>query len=618
MKNIFVINILLILLAIVIYNNAYGNFDIEFVPISKIHHNQNNLQENQHYSIKVSYKSNNFKIDANPTFNLCLLTGFYFYNDTRFIYFKKHKLVYDTKNYNFTTGIIEVPANSTLFYYQLYENNTKLSDFKFLPIVNKENNFNKGTREYYVINSDSMNFIDHFFNEIKEYPDNINIYPLKWINFIKYRIGSQDDIKKRILEDIQIIDQINTNYQNKEVIKYIGYQLLKDTMNILKYGAEISNFENIPLLNNYFISDLLLNLLTKDRSYNEISQDSIFFKLIINNPESMLIESIVKGGLLLDLYPSNMPQVANLVDLLSKKEKKNLLSISEKIALAYYMIFSKDTNNNIIGIKQIKNLLDLYFNDDYCNRNDDPLNHLYIKRTMLFNLATVAFIRNNLFEQGIELQNYLLEKYKPSDIEFQDAAYYKARFFQQKNHVDSMLYWYAVSYKLNNNIKNYNKIKKYLNEKYKYDNDVYSAWFDSVCRKYNIDLIKVERYEGPDIITIRGEKIDISDGNYLLEFYTKNCTFCRSNLQSLNNYTSEYLNLNKIKILVVTDIPKKDFDKEFSKLLFPFDIISNSKDIISYFNVTNFPVTILINNGTIAKHINGGNKFGINLKELLE
>ena len=602
-------------------SNIYAQFEVKFFEIGKSIDTLNFLKENNKYVIKIkfhTYNSKNENLNSDQKYNLCLFSGYFFYNDTRFYYFKKEKMKYNSIEKSFISDTFEIPLNSTLFYYQLYESNIKINNFQFIPVVNESNNFNKGVSEYYLTNIDSAHFMDYFNLERRIYPDNINVFPLKWINLIQYQIGTQQDIKNVIKTDLEIIDKIETNLQNKKIIKYIGYYLLKDTTNMLKYAIDISNLENIPILNNYFISDLLLNLLIKDRNYKDISQDSIFFKIMINNPESMFIESIVKGGLLYDLYPSKSPQAVTVLNLFTKKDKKNLLSISEKIAFAYYLVFSKDTNNNILGVNQIKNILNEYFNTDYCNRNDDPLNHLYLKRSMLFNLATIAFNRNHLFEQGIELQNYILEKYKPSDFEFQDAAFYKALFFQQKGNLDSVFYWYAVSYKLNSTLKVYNEIKKSLNEKYKYSDDYYKKWFDSVVNSFNYDFIKVENYSGPPLKSINGDTLGITKGKYLLEFYSKNCTFCRINLMSLNKYSSEYFTSNNIKVVIVTDIPANELNEEFANLLFPYKLLQNSNDIISYFNVTEYPVTLFLDKGIIIKRINGGNKNGLNLAEFLE
>ncbi|HOQ49994.1 MAG TPA: hypothetical protein PLV01_09220, partial [Candidatus Kapabacteria bacterium] len=60
------------------------------------------------------------------------------------------------------------------------------------------------------------------------------------------------------------------------------------------------------------------------------------------------------------------------------------------------------------------------------------------------------------------------------------------------------------------------------------------------------------------------------------------------------------------------------YTKEFSTYNFPYEVVANSREIISFFNVQLFPVTIYIDNNVVKKRIDGGNKNGIALEEILK
>jgi len=71
-------------------------------------------------------------------------------------------------------------------------------------------------------------------------------------------------------------------------------------------------------------------------------------------------------------------------------------------------------------------------------------------------------------------------------------------------------------------------------------------------------------------------------------------------------------------VLIVTNIEKSQYKKEFSAYNFPYKIALNSKELISFFNVQFFPVTIIIENNIVKRRIDGGSKNRIILEDILK
>lgn len=495
---------------------------------------------------------------------------------------------------------------------------------EYYPVINQQSEFNKGVTEYFISNGEPKEASDFFKYEREMYPDNINVFALKWINKIINQVDTKEIIQSEIKSDLQEIDQINTELSNKSVIYFIGYYLMGDTTNYEKELLNIVNYKNIPILNNYFIADFFHSILAMNKTPEEIGQDSTFVNILINNPESRLSETIFNSGQIFDYYPPNSNKATIVINLIDNKLSKNIpLNISEQLAYILYSSFSADTRQREKAISITNDLLSLLYQEkDFCERNAspttiDPLNHFSLKKSSLYNFATLLFFNTDSIEKGLKLQNYIISRTKPDDDDYLESVLYKARFFQKAQMYDSMLVWYAKSYKLSSSKRNLKRIKKYLSEIINLEDEEYIQLFDTIIRTNQIPE-SFHIYNGLDITTPDSGKVNLKSGKYLLEFYSNNCTFCKANLKSLNKYSDDFFRNNNLKVLIVTNIEKSQYTKEFSTYNFPYEVVANSREIISFFNVQLFPVTIYIDNNVVKKRIDGGNKNGIALEEILK
>jgi len=597
-------------------NITQSKINIEIIPIIKNDFNKSYVQEGNGYYIQIKNIEEEQDNYANISSNLCLINGYYFYNDTRMNNYTKQQLKYKKKTRTFVSDTFTIPINSTLLYLQIYENNTKITDFLYYPIFNQKRFLNKGASEYLLNVSDSIGFLEYFNYEVKTYPDNINIYPLKWSNEIKYNSNNKTGVKESIYRDLAKIEINNNDSVNKLVVDYIGNYLVENNNKCQEIIDVLCKYKDIDVLNNYFVSDFFYFLLTKDKSVSDLSSDTNFYKLIINNPKSHFTENIIKSGKFQDIYNHSSPHINSIIEFFKQKVNSGNISFNDKLVYSYYLLFSNNEENIINAHRILKPLLEELVEKSYCDRKEDPLNHVYLKRSTLFNLATISMLKNNLNSEGLKLQNYILSKYSSADIEYKDAIYYKARFFQKMAIPDSMIYYYLLSYKLTPSSKQYKKIKKELSVYFNIgdENDRYKYWFDSLVSNVTFKSNFQNIYGGP-VVKLESDSLNILDlDNVVVEFYSNNCTFCNYNLSSLNTYSDEFYSNNKIAIIIVP----LEATINFSKYKFPMFIAKNNLELIKHFDITVYPTTIVLSKGIIKHRIEGSNKNGINLYDLFE
>ncbi|GEM_PF-4081105 len=191
---------------------------------------------------------------------------------------------------------------------------------EYYPVINQKGEFNKGTAEYFISNGETEEASDFFKYEREMYPDNVNVFALKWINKIVNQVDTKENIQKEIKSDLLEIDKIETELSNKSIIYFIGYYLMDDTTNYEKTILNISNFKNIPILNNYFIADFFQSILTINKTPEQIGKDSIFVKILANNPESRLAEIAFNSGQIFDYFLPNSKNAITIINFIENKQ----------------------------------------------------------------------------------------------------------------------------------------------------------------------------------------------------------------------------------------------------------------------------------------------------------
>ncbi|MGB9703037.1 MAG: hypothetical protein ACPL1A_10010 [Candidatus Kapaibacteriota bacterium] len=590
----------LFLLFILFSSEIICETSIHIKPFFPNNFNSQYLQSGESYFAEILLDSNlNKNINENNSYSVYLLIGFYSYNETRPLNIRIMNLKRLSNVDYFVTDTFSIPKYTNILFYSLHDNDYLLTNNEFLPIFNDEFKLNKGGAEYYLNISDSSTYMDNFTFERNFYPDNFNIFVLKWMKEGELHILNRDSI----YHDLKLINDSCSLLPNLYIYNFIGYALLQEDSIKNQFLYKISEYKNIPVLNNYFIAEPFIELLNFGNDASEFQKDTLIQKIILNNPCSEFAEIFVKRGLLLNIFTTK--NLENLIHFFEIKKDCGFLSYDDKLILLEYFIFKIPNKLDSASILSESLFKDLQ-NKNLFSEGKDPFHHLFLKKSILYNLASILYIKNKEYLKGIELQNKLLEIIEPFDLQYSYAYYYKGKFFSLLNQSDSAVKSLTISYKLNSHLSDaYNLLKSiYTNIKSNEFAPNFNNWVDSLL--ININIPEIPLPENTPLAKTDKGNVNLKDSsNLLLEFYTKNCSFCIENLKQLSK------NLNKIrnyKILIVSDLPPNVLTQELEKLNLNYNyyIVINSDAFIKFFKVVSYPTSIIIKYSILKNKIIGG------------
>lgn len=365
-------------------------------------------------------------------------------------------------------------------------------DQVYIPVYRKHNQKEIGANEPLILKSNKETYLNYFYDEINNYPNNIAIYATRWSRETDLGIDNKDSV----LLQINKLEKSNADPNILPLLQVIAYQISYDS---LKYENAIQATKNIkasPFLNNWSIDAFISNMyMTKDRN-------KIIENVIQNNQFSFLGERAIQ---IYDLDP---------------KVKINLINsyVSKYPNIPYYQLFrglvlsqdfiSDSTEQVKFIINELTTILTKYDSDNelYYN-NGDPGKSFYIARRILQNIEHNLATYTKDYNQAIDYYKKTIKLYDNS----------------RKNT--------AMTY---SDLSKFYIITQQLDSAIKYQYYSYLLFPENKGAKAKLDSLLVKSKEGKSLKDL--------EKKYSFPTEQKDCIFGSNELPAYDSKTGKYIN----------------------------------------------------------------------------
>lgn len=529
-----------------------------------------------------------------------LTTFFFYYNDDRYFDYQIKELYFDQKKRVYYTNL-SIPKMTNRILFSLYDSISCLGYRFSYSVYDKSKKLAKGALTTIVYNSNDVHKIDSLVEfEQAYYEDNVSVLPIKWRR--KLELFSLKTVE--IQKDIEKIYELNINEKDKILPLLLGYTFIKDSIYVSYYLQKLYSIYNLPILNNEYVVSFFDNLIEKGVYEKYLLKDELKCRIIYNNPTSLFTYYNLLNGFIARQY-KKYPEAS--YQLIKLRLSLNSHSIIDKLALSE--LFSKCYPDSLqIASQLCQEMIDNLYDVNYYTNGYDPLNHLHTFSRIIWSEASFIEFKKGNLRNSVDILLNASRFYKPFDF-YQCQIYYTiANYFDSYFNRDSSLFYYFYTLKICPDFKPAEQeLMKYHKMNINDSIDFFS-WLDNSLVNFEIKRIKLD---------VSAPEIDTDSGKYflynpirslILEFYTKNCPYCISNLKLLNTLKLR----DKYDIIIITNDDFNNTKSLLNRLNIYYPIAVNSSELIEFFGIKIYPETIIINNlGEIVYKLTGTipNKF---------
>lgn len=563
------------------------------------------LAEGKKYEIKLicdnNYK-NKYIINNKPVF--IILRTFFSDSSNQINLVKQFKISNDKR---YLVADFEVPFRASYIGFNIFDENQYNYSFPSSDFgVFRETKNGYIFAESGIITSIRMDtskkkYLDFIEWELNHYPNNGLIYATKWLYEMKNYLFNTEVIKSDLMK---IKSSNNFSLNQKMVLAFIGYSLIKDSDSIKHYQESLYDIKDSKIFNNEDVCNSI-NAIFNFTNLDQKTKESITSNIVFNNPLTYFTKTQIGRGYIYSLDPSISNFVLNARINSSVSSYVDLLAYSE--ILVYK--FNKYKENNIsrdsiekgrLILNQLKELIGQPFSEYHVEKE---IGLLKAKKQIIFSSMLSVYLVQKDYYGLIDKANQLLSEIKVIEPVISSLYFEKGRAFQQLNQNDSARKYYLLSVALEPGNEFFRKqLSDCLIKTHKGKVDV-DSFIDSLVINTTLPKFKLDS-TAPNIkTTIENVNLLNNDKAIILEFFSTSCQPCQKNIDLLiRNYNS----LNDVNIFLISgESPPivKDYLKMKSN---KFQFVANGNELMQYFRIGSVPETIIIDrHGYIVKRFTG-------------